>query len=293
MTTLLVTGASGQLGRRVLDHLLTQSGVHIVATTRSPATLQDYADRGVEVRAANFDDADSLAHAFAGADRALLISTDALDQPGKRLRQHQAAVKAFAAAGVRHVVYTSMPKPEPGSPIPFAPDHYGTEQALADSGLSWTILRNAWYMENLLQSLPQSLAAGQWFSAAADGRVAHVSRDDAARAAAHALMTPPPGNTILDVTGPVALSTEEIAAQVSDVTGKALAVVPVTPEQLEAGMLAHGIPAFLAPILASFDVNTAAGRADAVSDTVQRLTGRAPLGLREFLQTHHRALTTG
>ena len=167
--TLLVTGASGQLGRRVLAHLLDTCAVppaRLIAVTRDPAKLADFAARGVEVRRGDFDDPGSLGEAFKGAGRLLLISTDALDTPGRRLAQHQAAIAAAKTAGVRHIVYTSMPNPD-GSPIPFAPDHLGTEQALALSGRGWTILRNAWYFENLAFSLPGALApraseSGMW-----------------------------------------------------------------------------------------------------------------------------------
>ena len=139
--TLLVTGASGQLGRRVITHLVQTHRVaaqNIIATTRKPEALADLAAQGVVVRSADFDDPVSLAKAFAGADRLLLISTDALDRPGRRLEQHVNAVNAAVKAGVKHVVYTSMPRPDPGSPIPFAPDHLGTEKALASSPLGWT-----------------------------------------------------------------------------------------------------------------------------------------------------------
>ena len=136
--TLLVTGASGQLGRRVIHHLLRTHQVpaaRIIATTRKPDALADLAAEGVVVRQADFEDPASMVRAFVGAQRLLLISTDALDRPGRRLEQHQAAVAAAVGAGVNHVVYTSMLKPEPGSPIPFAPDHFGTEQGVGHGRL--------------------------------------------------------------------------------------------------------------------------------------------------------------
>jgi len=184
--TLLVTGASGHLGRRAAEILLETKAGKVIAGTRDPSKIADLAAKGAEIRKVDFDDP-ALADAFKGVDRLLLISTDALDTPGKRLKQHKAAIEDAKKAGVKHIVYTSMPKPEPGSPIPFAPDHYGTEQALAESGIGWTVLRNSWYQENLFHSLPQVLASGKWFSAAGDGKVAHVSREDAAYAAAAAL----------------------------------------------------------------------------------------------------------
>lgn len=161
--TLLVTGASGHLGRRVLANLLDTCGIPpscLIAVTRDPAKVADIAARGVDVRRGDFDDPASLDAAFKGANRLLLISTDAFDRPGARIAQHKAAIAAAKQAGVKHIVYTSMPRPD-GSPIPFAPDHLGTEQALAASGLGWTVLRNAWYFENLALSLPDALATGK------------------------------------------------------------------------------------------------------------------------------------
>jgi NAD(P)H dehydrogenase (quinone) len=293
--TLLVTGASGQLGRRVIAHLLQTYKIapqRIIATTRMPASLADLAAQGVVVRQADFEDAASLAAAFAGADRLLLISTDALDRPGRRLEQHLNAVNAAAKAGVKHVVYTSMPRPEAGSPIPFAPDHLGTEQALAASPLSWTVLRHNWYAENLLLSLPGALASGKWYSAAGDGATAYVSREDCARADAAALASDDTSRSTLNVTGPDALTAPQIAALVTEVLGKPLQVVPVSAEQLAQGMAAAGVPAFLVPLMVAFDVNAAAGRVAGVSNDVQRLTGTPPQPLKAWLNANKVAFGT-
>jgi NAD(P)H dehydrogenase (quinone) len=287
--TLLVTGASGNLGRRAVELLLEAKAGKIIAGTRNPSKIADLAAKGAETRKVDFDDP-ALAESFKGVDRLLLVSTDALDTPGKRLKQHQAAIEAAKRAGVKHIVYTSMPKPEPGSPIPFAPDHYGTEQALAESGLGWTVLRNSWYQENLFHSLPKVLASGKWFSAAGDGKVAHVSREDAARAAAAALAKQPNGNARYDITGTEPLTTKEIAKLASEATGKPIEVVNVSDEQLQQGMIAAGMPAFLAPIYASFDTNTRAGNVAFATDAVQKLTGKAPRSLKEFFAANKEAL---
>ncbi|MBZ9922631.1 NmrA family NAD(P)-binding protein, partial [Mesorhizobium sp. BR1-1-7] len=156
--TLLVTGASGQLGRGVIQHLLDSLKVppqRIIATTRNPENLADLAARGATIRAADFDDTASLEAAFKGADRVLIISTGELDlKSGRRLKQHENAVAAAKHAGVSHLLYTSMPNPEPVSPVLFANDHYGTEQAIKASGIPYTIFRNGWYQENLFMALP-------------------------------------------------------------------------------------------------------------------------------------------
>lgn len=287
--TLLVTGASGHLGRRAAELLLEAKAVKIVAGTRDPSKIADLAAKGAEIRKVDFDDA-ALVDAFKGIDRLLLISTDALDTPGKRLSQHKAAIEAAKKAGVKHIVYTSMPKPEPGSPIPFAPDHYGTEQTLEQSGIGWTVLRNGWYQENLFHSLPQVLASGKWFSAAGDGKVAHVSREDAAYAAASALAKEPNGNARYDITGAELLTTNEIAKLASEATGKPIEVVNVTDEQLTQGMIAAGMPAFLAPVFASFDTNTRKGNIAIASGAVHELTGRAPRSLKAFFSANKEAL---
>ncbi len=287
--TLLVTGASGQLGRRVIAHLLQTHKIapqQIIATTRNPETLADLAAQGVVVRRADFEDPASLTAAFTGADRLLLISTDALDRPGRRLEQHVNAVNAATTAGVKHVVYTSMPRPEPGSPIPFAPDHLGTEKALAASPMSWTVLRHSWYAENLHLSLPSVLAGGQWYSAAGDGATAYVTRDDCARADAAALASADIARTTLNITGPQALTVAQIAALATLVLGKPIQVVLVSPEQLAQGMAAAGVPAFLVPLLVSFDVNALAGRVAGVSDDLQRLTGSPAQPLKDWLSAN-------
>jgi NAD(P)H dehydrogenase (quinone) len=291
---LLVTGASGHFGRRVIDYLLNTLDVapeRVVATTRKPENLADLSERGVEVRAADFDDADTLTAAFSGTDRALLISTDVLDRPGHRLAQHRAAVTAAQAAGLQHVVYTSMPKPE-NSPLLFAPDHAGTEQALEQSALpGWTVLRNHWYFENLFMSMPGVLASGQWFSAAGNGRIAHIARDDLARAAATTLASGGDGKNVYTLSGARAFTTEEIAQHVSAATGTPIQVVHVPLDALVQGMVEAGLPEPMARIFASFDSNTAAGGVAEVTNDYQRITGREPLAFDAWRQANAAALS--
>ncbi len=286
---LLVTGASGQLGRRVLQLLLDAEAGPIVATTRTPAALAELAAKGVEVRAADFDDPASLKTAFAGVRRALLISTDALDRPGRRLEQHQNAIAALEAAGVQHVVYTSLPEPV-GSPILFAPDHAGTEAALSASRLDYTVLRHNLYMELLLGVLPGAVASGQLVDARGSGRLAWVSREDCARADVAALLSNSRGRRTLDVTGPEALSSADVAGLVSSVTGRPVKHLSVSIEAVTQGMIAHGLPAPVATVYASIDAAIAADRLSHPSDTVEQLTGQAPRSLRAFLEAHRGAL---
>ena len=292
--TLLVTGASGHLGRAVIDHLLdTQKVVpaSIIATSRNPENLADLAARGVIVRAANFDDPASLEKAFAGADRVLIISTSDLDiRSDRRLRQHLAAVAAAKAAGVSHLLYTSMPNPEPGSPVLFAGDHYSTEQAIEASGIPYTIFRNGWYQENLFMALPHAIAAGKWYTSAGDGRIAHGARDDMAAAIAASLASGTKESRIHTLTGPEAYTIGEIAAQVAEVTGKPLEVIQLPDEALIEGVKAAGVPEDLARIIVSFDANTRAGRIAMVTDAVETLSGRKSMPLKQFLEANKAAL---
>ncbi|MET0549659.1 MAG: NAD(P)H-binding protein [Xanthomonas sp.] len=284
--SLLVTGAGGQFGQRVLTHLLDTLQVapsRVVAITRQPERLAAWAARGVDVRHGDFDDAASLDTAFRGAGRVLLISTDALDRPGHRLQQHQAAIAAAERAGVGHLVYTSCPEPH-DSPLLLASDHAGTEDALAASALSaWTVLRNHWYFENLFMSLPSVLASGHWYSAAGDGGIAHIARDDLARAAAVALASGD-GKHTLTLSGARAYTTAEIAALVAQTLGVQIQVVPVPVEGLVQGMVGAGLPEPVARVYASFDTNTAAGRVATVTGDYQTLTGQAPLPFEQWLQ---------
>jgi len=261
--------------------LLAAKPGRVIAASRDPAKLADLAAKGAETRRADFDDPASLEAAFAGVDRLLIISTDDVVTPGKRLRQQTAAVAAAARAKVGHVAYTSMPNPEPGSLIPFAPDHYGTEQALANSGLAHTILRVSWYAENLARSLPSMLATGKWYSSAGEGRVANIARDDVARAAAATLIKPPGG--ILTLTGPDLMTARQIAAKIAEVFDKPVEVVAVSDEQLLGGMIAAGVPKVFAELGVAFDANTRAGKVDVLTDAVERLTGKPPTPLREVL----------
>lgn len=292
--TLLVTGASGQLGQHVLTHLLDDEAVpgsQIIATTRHPDRLGGFAACGVKVRAADFDDAAGLAAAFSGATRALLISTDRVDVPGLRLKEHLSAIEGAVKAGVKHVVYTSMIHPDPDSPIPFAPDHYGTEGALAASPLTWTILRNNMYTDFLLQALAPAIAEGRWFSAAGDRGTAFVTRDDCARACAAALASDATTKAKYDITGSVAVSNAQLVKMVQELTGKSISLIPVTADQLRAGLASAGLPPPVVELLVAIDLNALAGNAAVVSDAIQRLTRKPPQSVSEFLTAHKAALS--
>jgi len=287
--TLFVTGASGQLGRRVLELLLEKGTDKIVAGTRKPEKLADLAARGVTVRHADFENAKELEAALAGVDRVLIISTDAIDRPGRRLTQHKAAVAAAASAGVKHAVYTSMPNPET-SPVVFAPDHLGTEQALAASGMSYTILRNCWYTEFLIPTLAPAVASGKLIAATGQGGSPYVTREDCAQAAAAALASTDASNKTWNVTGPTLVTYAELAKLTSELTGRAVTFESVTPEERTAQLIALGTPEFIAKLLVSTQMAIAQGKMGTPTSVVKELTGREPISVRDFLSTRREAL---
>lgn len=283
--TLLVSGASGHLGRLVLEELLASGGGHrLVATTRDPQSLASFAARGVEVRKADFDQGvEELAAAFAGADRLLLVSTNSLDRPGRRAEQHLRAVAAAKVAGVRHLVYTStVNAQDPG--VLLAGDHAATEAALAESGIGHTVLRNCWYAQNLEGDLRHALVSGTLALATGSGRVGFVSREDCARAAAAALSGDFEGVRVLDVTGPEALTVAEVAARLSAVAGKEIAGVALPgPARLQ-GLEAAGLPSGFAAVLVDSELAMGRGWLDSAPGAVEALTGRAPSSLDGYLR---------
>lgn len=289
-TTLFVTGAAGHLGRRVVELLVQQGGAgRVIAGTRAPEKLADLAKQGVEVRKADFEDQPGLEAALAGVDRVLIISTDAIDRPGRRIAQHRAAVAAAVKAGVKHVVYTSMPNPET-SPVVFAPDHLGTEHALAASGLSYTILRNCWYTDFLIPGLAGAVASGKLIAATGQGGAPYVTREDCARAAAAALASSDTSNRTWNITGPAVVTYGELAKLASDLTGRPVEYVAVGPEERAQQLIALGTPEPIAKILVSSQIAIAQGKMGTATTAVQELTGRAPMSVADFLSTHRAAL---
>ena len=281
---LLVTGASGHLGRRVVGLLADAGRDRLVATTRNPDRLADVAKQGVDVRRADFDDPKSLPAAFAGADRLLLVSTDAVDFPGRRIEQHRAAIAAAKAAGVGHIVYTSF-FTEPDPRFLVAADHWGTERALAASGLAWTALRHNLYAEYLAQLLPEAIESGRLVAAAGEGGAAFVTREDCARAAAAALASSDTSSRTLEIAGPAIVTLREVATLAGELAGRRVSYVPVEPAALRAGMVAAGLPGHLADVLVSIHVAMAQGKFRSTTSAVADLTGRAPTSVPAFLSS--------
>lgn len=281
MGSIVITGASGQLGRAVAELLLDAGTQDLVLVTRTPSALEHLAARGAEVRAGDFDEPDSLQAAFAGAERLLLISTDRI---GARVAAHRAAIEAAAAAGVRHVVYTSVPNPSNSNPIAVVPDHRDTEDALRASGLAWTFLRNATYADLLVGPAQAALASGRHVANDGDGRTAYVTRHDCAAVAVAVLTGTGHERRAYDVTGGEALSPADVAGLVSELGGKAVAPALVDDAAFRAAMVEHaGLPEPMAAVVESFGRGARLGYLGQVSGTVQDLTGRAPQTVRDVL----------
>lgn len=284
--TLLVTGASGHFGRIAVEELLARGATKVIAGTRDPAKLGELKAKGVEIRKVDFDDAGSLGAAFDGVDRVLIISTDGI---GKRVAQQTAAVSAAKAAGVKHIVYTSAPAARPNADAGLGVEHFWTEVAIANSGLDFTILRDHMYAENNLADAVHVVASGQLFGLIGDRGTAYVTRADAARTAAGALLTAE-GKSIDDVTGPAAITNVERAALYSKITGKPVTSIALPPADLKAGMVAAGLPEGFAGALVAFQVDAVLGFHGVVTDIVERYSGRKPQALESFLTENRAAL---
>jgi NAD(P)H dehydrogenase (quinone) len=281
--TVIVTGASGHLGRLVAEDLVERIPADdVVLVTRHPDALRDMAEAGVTVRYGDFDEPDSLPAAFAGGERMLLISTLAV---GRRTAQHRAAIEAAAAAGVSHLVYTSFPNPGPTHPVgPVATEHGETEEILKQSGLDWTVLRNATYAE--LQVMPGALAVagGKLYTNAGDGLLVPVSRDDCAAAAAAVLTSDGHSGMTYDITGPEALNQVQLANLLSEVSGRHVELIPIGDRMLSWGLTRNGAPKPVARAIVAFGKAIREGYYDVVDPAVvSQLTGREPRSLRDVL----------
>lgn len=290
--TLLVSGASGHLGRRVLELLLADprnAGRKLIALTRTPDKVADLAAKGVEIREASFDDAGALPSAFSGAQRALIVSTDALGRPGQRLEQHMNAVQAAKASGVEHLVYTSLTHCEPSSLVTLAPDHWGTESVLRESELPYTVLRNNMYTDYLLMGLGHALKSGKLVNSFGAGKVSYVTREDCARAAARALSGSFGGRAVLDITGPNAITQTELARTIGELAGKPIEYVAVDAATAVESLVRAGLPTPVAELLVSFERSGSAGQLAIESSSVQDLTGSAPSSVKQFLSAQRAA----
>jgi NAD(P)H dehydrogenase (quinone) len=285
--TLLITGASGHLGRRVVELVLDRTGDHVIATTRTPERLAALAARGVEVRFADHDDDTSLAAAFAGADRMLAVSTDAV---GRRSQQLSGVVDAAQQAGVQHICYTSTLSPRPSLRDPIDNDHFWSEAAIFASEMTWTILRHAMYAEHIFLSLPIAVASGRLVTVMGPFGRGYVTREDCARADAGALIADDISRRIYDVTGPQVVTQRDLAELAGEITGRTIEYVDGSADDVRQAWLGAGLPAPLVEGLLSYDLYAAQGGHHARSNAVVRLSGEEPESMRNYLQRHRDAL---
>jgi NAD(P)H dehydrogenase (quinone) len=281
----IVTGASGQLGRLAAEHLLDRlSPAELILVTRRPHALADLAERGVEVRRGDFDEPASLVDAFAGGDRMLLISTLAI---GSRFEQNRAALAAAAAVGVRHVAYTSLTNPALNHPTgDVVEDHRRTEELLQCSDLAWTVLRNAPYAELQVPLGAIAVTYGKLVTNAGDGRIAPISRGDCAAAAAAVLTTDGHEGQTYEITGPEALSQADIAGLLSEVSGQPVQVIESRDRKLLWGLTRLGTPKPVARAIVQLGAATREGYFDVVDPAFHTLVGRPPRTLRDILVEH-------
>jgi NAD(P)H dehydrogenase (quinone) len=286
---ILVTGASGQLGRMVAIQLLERAAAdEVLLVTRRPHAVADLAERGAEVRYGDFDDPASLADAFAGADRMLLISTNNI---GERRPQHGSAIAAAAAAGVGHVVYTSLSNPLPGHPTgDLADEHRETEDLLFSSGMAWTILRYGAYADLQVPLGAMAVSYGKLVTNAGDGRIAPIARHDCAAAAVAVLSSDGHAGRTYDVTGPEALTQSDIAQLVSEISGRPVQVMPIGDRRLAWTLSRLGAPKTVARAVVSLGIATRENYFDVVDPAFESLTGRPAASLRDVLITHRSEL---
>jgi NAD(P)H dehydrogenase (quinone) len=289
---LVITGASGQLGRRTAELVLAAVPAEdVILTTRTPAALAAFAERGAAVRYADFAAPHTLRAAFAGGERLLLVSATDLAQ---RTAQHRAALDAAKAAGVSQVIYTSGLRPEPPNPAVVAPSHHATEQALMQSGLGWTVLRNSLYADYQLPEAERALQTGVLVHNRGGGAVAYVAREDCAAAAAAVLLQDGHERAIYEITGSERWTADALAALYAELGGRAVRAEALDDAAFVATLVGDGTGddhlRYGAELVASFGRSIREGYMSACTDHVARLTGRAPQSLRQLLAEQRAAL---
>ncbi|MER7713559.1 SDR family oxidoreductase [Streptomyces werraensis] len=275
--SIVVTGASGKLGRHVVEQLLEKVPAgQVTAVVRSPEKAAGLAERGVRVAIADYNAPETFDGLFAAGDKVLLISGNEFDKG--RVRQHSVVIDAAKAAGVALLAYTSAP----GSlTAALADDHRGTERALLDSGVPYVLLRNGWYHENYTENLAPVLEHGAVVAAAGEGRVSSASRADYAAAAVAVLTGEGHENTTYELGGDEAWSFAEYAAELSRQTGREIVYNPVTPEALTGILAGAGVPEPVAAVFAGVDAAIAKGELVVDSGDLSRLAGRPTTPLAE------------
>ncbi len=286
---ILVTGGSGKLAGLIIEELLKRGlpPQQLITTTRSPERLEQLAAQGIQVRAADHDKPETLVDAFRGARRMLLISgTPEAFIAGVRVQQHKAAIAAAIEAGVSHLFYTSAPHADPDTLADAHIDHWETEEAIKASGAKWTALRHwewpDWHLEHHWR---HAVDSGVFYAATAQGRISHVSREDTAAADAGALLSDSSANKTFDITGPKALTAEDIWRALCEVSGKKIELAMVEPDELAEKLLEAGSHPETVPIFAMMATAIREGWYDGVSDDAETLAGRPRKTITQWLET--------
>ena len=279
--TIVVTGATGHLGRLAVESLLARgvAPAEVVATGRRGEALADLADHGVHVLASDYTDPSSLRAVFEGADKVLLVSSSEI---GRRAAQHRNAIDAARAAGVGLVAYTSIAHADTAQ-LRLAAEHLATEKLLAESGLPHVLLRNSWYIENYTPQLPTYLEYGAVLGSAGEGRVSAATRRDYADAAAAVLTTDGHAGAVYELGGDDAFTLAELAAAVSEVSGREVAYRDLPAEAYADALVHSGLDRAYAETLADADLGLRRGELLVTTGDLSRLIGRPTASLREVL----------
>ncbi|MFD8082279.1 SDR family oxidoreductase [Kitasatospora sp. NPDC059722] len=275
----VVTGATGQLGRLVVEGLLAAVPAGEVAVAvRSAEKAADLAARGVAVRVVDYDEPGTLAGAFAAGDRVLLISGS---EVGRRIPQHRAVIDAAKAAGVALLAYTSAPG---AATFRLVDEHRATEELIAESGLPSVLLRNGWYTENYLGDAAGTVARGVVLGSAGEGRVATAPRKDYADAAVAVLLGEGHEGRVYELSGDTAWSLPELAAELAAASGEPVAHRDVTPAEHRGVLVGAGLPEGFAEVLVDVDAGIARGELAGTPGDLARLIGRPTVPLAESVR---------
>ncbi|MEU8939810.1 SDR family oxidoreductase [Streptomyces goshikiensis] len=278
--SIVVTGATGALGRLVVEELLGRVPAdRLAVVVRNKEKAADLAERGIDVRIADYDDAESLAGAFRAGDRVLLISGS---EVGRRVPQHTAVIEAAKSAGVAQLAYTGI-LGGPEADFELAAEHKVTEQAILDSGLPYTFLRNGWYHENYTGNLGTVLEHGAVVGSAGAGRVASAARADYAAAAAVVLTGEGHLGRVYELSGDTAWSLAEYAAEVAAQAGRAVEYTEVPAEAHLSILTGAGLPEGFAALLVDVDAAISRGRLAATGGDLSRLIGRPTTPVSEAI----------
>ncbi|NUW59078.1 SDR family oxidoreductase [Cronobacter muytjensii] len=276
-----ITGATGQLGQRVINTLLkTVAAQNIVAVVRNPAKAAALAEQGVQVRAADYSDVAALTCALQGVEKLLLISSS---EVGQRVAQHRNVIEAAKAAGVQLIAYTSLLHAD-RSPLGLADEHVATENMLADAGIPYVLLRNGWYTENYLASVPPALEHGVFIGSAGDGKIASASRQDYADAAAKVLTLDNQAGRVYELAGDEAWTPGDLTALLSQTTGKNVVYQNLSEADFAAALTGAGLPEGFAALLADSDIGASKGGLFDDSHQLSALIGRPTTPLATSLR---------